>query len=47
MIDHHHTCARRWPPVLISGWDGRPLTQCPDCGRTAPADTTKPEPRTP
>lgn len=42
LIEHSRFCQRRGAPVLIAGWRGAPLYQCPSCGRTAPAPDTRP-----
>ena len=47
-LDHAPGCTRRGAPVLIAGWDAKPLYQCPSCGRTAPAPDQRANPeRTP
>lgn len=41
-LDHDTRCPRKRPPILIAGWDQKPLLSCPQCGRTAPAPDQRP-----
>lgn len=42
-IPHAARCDRRGAPILRASWKGAPEMWCPDCGRHAPADDTRPE----
>jgi len=44
-LDHAAQCQRRRPPILRLSWDGAPEAWCPECGRRAPADDQREEPR--
>ncbi len=46
-LDHAPKCQRTRPPILRLSWQARPEAWCPDCGRHAPADDTRPPRPTP
>lgn len=46
-IPHAARCGRRSAPILRASWKGAPELWCPDCGRHAPADDTRPPRPTP
>lgn len=39
---HAPRCQRTRPPILRLSWQAHPEAWCPECGRTAPADDTRP-----
>lgn len=41
-LDHAPACQRRGVPLLCLSWPAAPSLVCPECGRTAPADDTRP-----
>lgn len=41
-LAHAPRCQRRSAPLLRLSWQARPELWCPECGRTAPADDTRP-----
>ena len=43
-LDHAPACQRRRAPMLRLSWERRPELWCPECGRHAPADDTRPTP---
>lgn len=45
MIEHEPRCQRRKPPILRAAWNLSPELWCPECGRTCPADDTRPTPK--
>ena len=42
-IPHAARCDRPGAPLLRASREGAPEMWCPDCGRHAPADDTRPE----